>query len=75
MHQAAVTAEDAVRVAVRDLNKWAAEARAGKMNTGELTAVDKLMRPPTPAPRTPPPNSTRSSAPATWSAPAAAWTS
>ncbi|MER7001415.1 peptidoglycan-binding protein, partial [Streptomyces sp. NPDC000410] len=27
----------------RDLNKWAAEARAGKMETSELTAVDKLM--------------------------------
>ncbi|MBG0854516.1 peptidoglycan-binding protein [Streptomyces spinoverrucosus] len=43
MHKAAVAAEDAVRAAVRDLNKWAAEARAGKMDTGELTAVDKLM--------------------------------
>ncbi|MET9098413.1 peptidoglycan-binding protein [Streptomyces antibioticus] len=53
MHKAAVTAEDAVRVAVRDLNKWAAEARAGKMKTGELTAVDKLMLADTGAANTP----------------------
>ncbi|MGX1131356.1 hypothetical protein RKD49_003546 [Streptomyces glaucescens] len=43
MHKAAVAAEEAVRVAARDLNKWATEARAGKMDTGELTAVDRLM--------------------------------
>ncbi|MEU6088996.1 peptidoglycan-binding protein [Streptomyces sp. NPDC047085] len=43
MHDAAAAADDAVRAAVRDLNKWAAEARAGKMRTGELTAVDRLM--------------------------------
>ncbi|MFJ9927232.1 peptidoglycan-binding protein [Streptomyces misionensis] len=43
MHRAAVTADDAVRAAVRDLNKWAAEARAGKLHTGGLTAVDRLM--------------------------------
>ncbi|MEW2620794.1 peptidoglycan-binding protein [Streptomyces sp. NPDC048106] len=43
MHKAAVAADDAVRAAARDLNKWAAEARAGKMHTGQLTAVDRLM--------------------------------
>ncbi|SED52150.1 hypothetical protein SAMN05216532_4814 [Streptomyces sp. 2231.1] len=43
MHKAAVAADDAVRAATRDLNKWAAEARAGKMHTGELSAVDRLM--------------------------------
>ncbi|MGW2417946.1 peptidoglycan-binding protein [Streptomyces sp. NPDC001709] len=43
MHRAAVAADDAVRAAVRDLNKWAAEARAGKMHTGRLSAVDRLM--------------------------------
>lgn len=53
MHGAAVCAEDAVRVAVRDLDKWAAEARAGKMDTSELTAVDKLMLADTGAANTP----------------------
>ncbi|MEV5338642.1 peptidoglycan-binding protein [Streptomyces sp. NPDC052676] len=43
MHKAAVAAEEAARVAARDLNKWATEARAGKMDTGQLTAVDRLM--------------------------------
>ncbi|WP_256640651.1 peptidoglycan-binding protein [Streptomyces murinus] len=43
MHRAAVAADDAVRAAARDLNKWAAEARAGKIHTGRLTAVDRLM--------------------------------
>ncbi|KOV66213.1 hypothetical protein [Streptomyces sp. MMG1121] len=43
MHKAAVTADDAVRAAARDLNKWAAEARAGKMHTGQLSAVDRMM--------------------------------
>jgi hypothetical protein len=43
MHRAAVAADDAARAAARDLNKWAAEARAGKMHTGELSAVDQLM--------------------------------
>ncbi|MFE1882518.1 peptidoglycan-binding protein [Streptomyces diastatochromogenes] len=43
MHKAAVAADDAVRAAARDLNKWAAEARAGKMHSGQLTAVDQLM--------------------------------
>ncbi|MBL1107441.1 peptidoglycan-binding protein [Streptomyces sp. 5-8] len=43
MHEAAVAADDAVRAAARDLNKWAAEARAGKMHTGQLSAVDRLM--------------------------------
>ncbi|GAA2339615.1 peptidoglycan-binding protein [Streptomyces kunmingensis] len=43
MHDAVRNAQEATRVAARDLNKWAAEARAGKMGTSELTAVDKLM--------------------------------
>ncbi|MFE4451546.1 peptidoglycan-binding protein [Streptomyces sp. NPDC056796] len=43
MHEAVSEAQEATRVAARDLNKWAAEARAGKMGTSELTAVDKLM--------------------------------
>ncbi|URM88932.1 peptidoglycan-binding protein [Streptomyces sp. MRC013] len=43
MHDAVSEAQEATRVAARDLNKWAAEARAGKMETSELTAVDKLM--------------------------------
>ncbi|KOG36977.1 peptidoglycan-binding protein [Streptomyces resistomycificus] len=43
MHKAAVAADDAARAAARDLNKWAAEARAGKMQTDELSAVDRLM--------------------------------
>ncbi|WP_330458403.1 peptidoglycan-binding protein [Streptomyces sp. NBC_00820] len=43
LHKAAVTADDAARAAARDLDKWAAEARAGKMRTDELSAVDRLM--------------------------------
>jgi len=43
MHEAVSEAQEATRMAARDLNKWAAEARAGKMETSELTAVDKLM--------------------------------
>ncbi|MGW9123307.1 peptidoglycan-binding protein, partial [Streptomyces sp. NPDC055663] len=43
MHDAVSEAQEATRIAARDLNKWAAEARAGKMETSELTAVDKLM--------------------------------
>ncbi|KOU77633.1 peptidoglycan-binding protein [Streptomyces sp. MMG1533] len=43
MHKAAVAAHDAAGVAARDLNKWAAEARTGKMDTDELSAVDRLM--------------------------------
>ncbi|MER6569263.1 peptidoglycan-binding protein [Streptomyces sp. NPDC001093] len=43
MHKGAVTADDAVRAATRDLNKWAAEARAGKMHSGQLSAVDRMM--------------------------------
>ncbi|MFC7915728.1 peptidoglycan-binding protein [Streptomyces sp. NPDC057386] len=42
-HEAAVAADDAARAAARELNKWAAEARTGKMATDELTAVDRLM--------------------------------
>lgn len=36
LHAAAVDADDAARVAARDLNKFAAEARAGQMDTDEL---------------------------------------
>ncbi|MFF7748655.1 peptidoglycan-binding protein [Streptomyces sp. NPDC007971] len=43
MHKAAEAADDAARKAARDLNKWASEARAGKMKTGELSPVDRLM--------------------------------
>ncbi|MFF1448557.1 peptidoglycan-binding protein [Streptomyces sp. NPDC058274] len=43
MHAAAVAEEEAVRIAARDLNKWTSEARAGKLDTSELTAVDRLM--------------------------------
>ncbi|MEV0774911.1 peptidoglycan-binding protein [Streptomyces sp. NPDC050428] len=43
MRRAAVAADDAARAAARDLNKWAAEARTGKMDTDDLTAVDRLM--------------------------------
>ncbi|MFG1807411.1 peptidoglycan-binding protein [Streptomyces sp. NPDC049040] len=43
MHEAVADAQEATRVAARDLNKWASEARAGKMGTSELSAVDKLM--------------------------------
>ncbi|MGW2379563.1 peptidoglycan-binding protein [Streptomyces sp. NPDC001658] len=40
---AAENADDAAREAARDLNKYAAEARAGQMDTDELTATDRLM--------------------------------
>lgn len=43
MSKAAAAVDDAARAAARDLNKWAAEARTGKMDTDELTAVDRLM--------------------------------
>nr|WP_237536589.1 peptidoglycan-binding protein [Streptomyces sp. SID5785] len=43
MHGAVSDAQEATRVAARDLNKWASEARAGKMGTSELSAVDKMM--------------------------------
>lgn len=39
---AAVCADDAARAAARDLNKWAAEARAGRLATDDLTAADRL---------------------------------
>ncbi|WP_328403472.1 peptidoglycan-binding protein [Streptomyces sp. NBC_00390] len=42
LHTAAAEADDAARVAARDLNKFAAEARAGQMDTDELTAADRL---------------------------------
>ncbi|UNZ15827.1 peptidoglycan-binding protein [Streptomyces sp. 891-h] len=43
MHRAATVTEEAVRAAVRDLNKWASEARAEKLDTDDLSAVDKLV--------------------------------
>ncbi|MFB6876991.1 hypothetical protein [Streptomyces sp. NPDC056323] len=43
MHDAVSEAQEATRIAARDLKKWAAEAGVGKMETSELTAVDKLM--------------------------------
>ncbi|WP_411152888.1 peptidoglycan-binding protein [Streptomyces sp. A30] len=43
MRTAVLAAGEACRVAARDLNKWAAEARTGKMTTDELSAVDRLM--------------------------------
>ncbi|WP_217243117.1 peptidoglycan-binding protein [Streptomyces sp. AC555_RSS877] len=43
MRKAVLAAGEACRVAARDLNKWATEARAGKMDTDELSAVDRLM--------------------------------
>ncbi|MGW2411719.1 peptidoglycan-binding protein [Streptomyces tubercidicus] len=42
MRSAARSADDAGRAAARDLNKFASEARAGKMHTSGLTAADKL---------------------------------
>lgn len=40
---AAVAADDAARAAARDLNKYAAEARAGQMRTDNLSAADRLV--------------------------------
>ncbi|GHI06965.1 peptidoglycan-binding protein [Streptomyces cellostaticus] len=40
--KAAVAADDAARAAARDLNKWASEARAGKLDADGLTAADRL---------------------------------
>ncbi|MEU0008962.1 peptidoglycan-binding protein [Streptomyces sp. NPDC006314] len=43
LHKAAITADDAARAAARDLNKWASQARAGKLDGADgLTAVDRL---------------------------------
>ncbi|MFD7610442.1 peptidoglycan-binding protein [Streptomyces sp. NPDC059828] len=42
LHDAAAEADEAARIASRDLNKMAAEARAGQMDTDELTAADRL---------------------------------
>ncbi|MBO1334662.1 peptidoglycan-binding protein [Streptomyces sp. VRA16 Mangrove soil] len=39
---AASDADDAARQCARDLNKYASEARAGKMGTDELSAVDRI---------------------------------
>ncbi|WP_251061392.1 WXG100 family type VII secretion target [Streptomyces sp. ISL-100] len=43
MHAAAEKADDAAREAARDLNKFAAEARAGKMKTDNISAADRLV--------------------------------
>ena len=40
---AAAAAADAARAAARDLNKYAAEARAGQMHTDNLSAADRLV--------------------------------
>lgn len=53
MRSAARSADDAGRAAARDLNKFAAEARAGKMHTSGLTAADKLALADTAAPAAP----------------------
>ncbi|MEV8065399.1 peptidoglycan-binding protein [Streptomyces sp. NPDC085995] len=42
-HKAAAAADDAARAAARDLNKWAAEARAGKADGHALSPVDRLV--------------------------------
>ncbi|MFJ9518114.1 peptidoglycan-binding protein [Kitasatospora sp. NPDC101801] len=41
--QGAEIADDAARAAARDLNKLASEARAGRMDTDEVSAADKLV--------------------------------
>ncbi|MGW7055710.1 peptidoglycan-binding protein [Streptomyces sp. NPDC054887] len=43
MHAAAEKADDAAREAARDLNKFAAEARAGRMKTDNISAADRLV--------------------------------
>jgi hypothetical protein len=43
MHSAAVVADDAARAAARELNKYASEARAGKMRTDAVSAADRLV--------------------------------
>ncbi|MGI5408385.1 WXG100 family type VII secretion target [Streptomyces chartreusis] len=43
MHSAAVVADDAARAAARDLNKLASEARAGQMQTDNISAADRLV--------------------------------
>ncbi|SCK39794.1 hypothetical protein [Streptomyces sp. WMMB 322] len=40
---AAEQADDAARTAARELNKYAAEARAGQMKTDEISAADRLV--------------------------------
>ncbi|MEV5883037.1 WXG100 family type VII secretion target [Streptomyces sp. NPDC052020] len=42
-HQAAVIADDAARKAAGELNRWASQARSGKLAARGLTAADKLM--------------------------------
>ncbi|MFC4495439.1 peptidoglycan-binding protein [Streptomyces ovatisporus] len=43
MHRAAEQADDAARTAARELNKYASEARAGRMKTDEISAADRLV--------------------------------
>ncbi len=43
VHEAAVKADDAAREAARVLNKYASEARAGQMQTDEISAADRLV--------------------------------
>lgn len=43
LHDAAVKADDAARTAARVLNKYASEARAGQMQTDEISAADRLV--------------------------------
>ncbi|MCL8014604.1 peptidoglycan-binding protein [Streptomyces sp. AS02] len=43
MHQAAEAADDAARAAARELNKYASEARAGRLGTDEISAADRLV--------------------------------
>ncbi|MGW0734976.1 peptidoglycan-binding protein [Streptomyces sp. NPDC002851] len=42
-HTAAENVDDAARAAARDLNKLAAEARAGQMKTDNISAADRLV--------------------------------
>ncbi|WP_338676574.1 peptidoglycan-binding protein [Streptomyces sp. SCSIO 30461] len=43
LHAAAQEADDAARTAARELNKYAAEARAGQMRTDNISAADRLV--------------------------------
>jgi hypothetical protein len=43
LYYAAQEADDAARAAARDLNKYAAEARAGQMHTDNISAADRLV--------------------------------
>ncbi|MDC0767991.1 peptidoglycan-binding protein [Streptomyces sp. HD] len=43
LYYAAQEADDAARTAARELNKYAAEARAGQMHTDNISAADRLV--------------------------------